>query len=181
MKHDDIFEKKHKKRNFKTTFIVILIALLIVAAIVFWPSAENQNSTDEVNEAQNNENVEEVKVYDEVILEETIEFNEFPFKITQELESKTNYEVYFRTDKEIQFVVYSEDRYNEWQETGYHTISKASTKLGSECCDTSRTFKVGINENEGGNYYFVFDDSKLPDKENLPTEGKLVITKKTDI
>jgi hypothetical protein len=122
-----------------------------------------------------------IETTNEVILNTDIIFEEFPFVLEQELDSRTRYSVYFETDKQIQFVVYSEERFNQWQDSEFHTISKASTKLGSVCCDTERTFNVGINEGEGGIYYFVFDDVNLPDKENLPSKGKLTIIKTANI
>lgn len=104
---------------------------------------------------------------------EDISFAEFPTAKAATLE-KGRYSIYFETDYPIQFVVYSEQRYNQWKEEGAHTISKATTKSGSSCCAESGTFTVDINEGEQGTYYFVFDNSRVS---NNPTTGKIIVTK----
>ncbi|MFH1064085.1 MAG: hypothetical protein V1729_03325 [Candidatus Woesearchaeota archaeon] len=117
----------------------------------------------------------------EVILEEKIPFTEFPLAKKIDLAERTRYDIYFETNHPIKFVVYSEKRYSEWLETGYHTMSKVTTKSGPKCCDTSMSTSIDINIGEGGTYYLVFDASDLKMADPKPTEGIIRITKMSEI
>lgn len=105
----------------------------------------------------------------------------FPFVKKLDLEEGARYTVYFESDRQIQFVVYSEFHYNKWKETGFHSIAKATTQSGPRCCETSGSFKFDVNSGEGGTFYLVFDDKKIPDKSQLPGKGKLIVTKNENI
>ena len=104
-----------------------------------------------------------------------MESGDFPVVKITELEAGARYSVYFETDKQIQFVAYNERFYNMWLETGSHTIAKATTNSVSSCCETSGSFTFDVNDDEGGNFYFVFDGAQIPDKSQLPKNGKLVV------
>ncbi len=104
-------------------------------------------------------------------------FTEFPTVKTTEL-AVGRYEIHFETDSNIQFVVYSQERYEQWKETGAHTISKATTQQGTSCCTSSRTFTVDVNQGEEGLYYLVFDATKVSSQ---PTVGQITITDIGDI
>jgi hypothetical protein len=186
MKHDDIFNKESKRSMKKYVWISLLIIVAIGLFLIF----SNNNSDDETELNVNTQDSETTinqtgivatQAYNQVVIDKEITFDEFPYILSEELDSKMKYEITFETDNQIQFVVYSEERYNQWLDTKIHTTSKATTKSGSICCDTKRTFNVDINEGEGGLYYFVFDNSNLPDDADLPTTGKLTVTKKTNI
>lgn len=177
-----------RKRTSMRLFIgFVVVVMLLSGCLQQEATTEDEKSRQgEVAEVQEAEEEAEVQVdtrqnYNDVIYNEEINFEEFPTAITMDLEEKTEYSVYFEADKQIQFVVYSEQRYNEWKETGAHTISKATTKSGPDCCATSGTFNIDINAGEAGTYYFVFDDSRLPNKENLPEKGKLIVTRVSNI
>lgn len=117
----------------------------------------------------------------EVIFEEEFEFEEYPKAFLQKMDEKARYEIYFEADEEIQFIVYSKERYDQWKETGMHTLSKVNTKTSEGCCKINGTYKIDINIGEGGTYYFVFDDSLMEPKTLLPSTGKLKITKLSGI
>ena len=111
------------------------------------------------------------------IFNEEFSLSEFPAVKTASFEIG-RYRVFFETDYTIQFVMYSEQRYNEWKLTGMHTISKITTKEGTSCCRDSGNYVIDINDGEAGEYYFVFDASKTSGK---PTKGKIVVEKISDL
>jgi hypothetical protein len=77
--------------------------------------------------------------------------------------------------------MYSEKRYNEWKSTGTHTMSKITTKSGSNCCSAGGTYTVDMNKGEGGDYYFVYDGSDIANPENLPKTGSLIVVQLSTI
>ena len=87
----------------------------------------------------------------------------------------------YKEDGPIQFIVYSEERYNSWVTTGKHTISKANTNRGTECCQKTGSFNIDINNGEGGKYYLIFDDKKLGRYDARPTKGHLQVIKTSNI
>ncbi|MBD3260056.1 hypothetical protein GF371_05530 [Candidatus Woesearchaeota archaeon] len=106
---------------------------------------------------------------------------DFPIVKTAELEAGARYNVYFETGKQIQFVVYNQRFYDMWKEKGTHTIAKATTNSVSKCCQKSGSFNFDVNVDEGGTFYFVFDGAQIPDKSQLPKNGKLVVRKNENI
>ena len=118
---------------------------------------------------------------DNEVFHEEFSFIIFPRVSTIELEEGSKYSVYFEVDSPIQFVVYSEKRYNEWRQSGTHTISKATTKSGPDCCATSSSFSIEINNGEEGRYYLVFDDSGLKLAGKKPSIGILGVAKTGNI
>jgi hypothetical protein len=114
----------------------------------------------------------------EVVLERELAFKDWPTAVSVKLDELVRYRVQFSIDKPAQVVVYSEQRYNQWKETGSHTISKASTKTVDGCCQQEASWTFDVNQGEGGTYYVVFDTSKVTEK---PTTGSLKVTKATTI
>jgi len=95
----------------------------------------------------------------ELVRDEIVELTGFPTIRTVEL-AEGRYRISFEAEKKIRLVLYSQERYNEWQNTGEHTISKLSTQEGVECCADSGSYTVDINEGEAGTYYLIFEDPR---------------------
>lgn len=116
----------------------------------------------------------------EQVYEEEIMLDSFPKEKSLMLEEGMKYLITFEADKDIQFIIYAEEKYNEWKQTGYHTTAKYNTK-GKTCCKMSDSYQIDINNGEAGKYYLVFDDALINDKANLPTKAKITITKTAKI
>ncbi len=144
-------------------------------------TTENETPVAEATPAEKAPPVAPRKSYGEVVFDEQTTLTEFPTTLTTVMEEGMKYNIQFQTDQPIQFVVYSEQRYNEWQNSGAHTISKATTKSGDECCANEGSFTIDINEGEAGKYYIVFDDGKLNDLVERPTTGSVTVTKVSNI
>lgn len=149
---------KRKKQWYIMMSIGVLI-VLVVSVMALWP----KNVSTDVNG---------------VLRSESIRFETFPQVVLVSLEDATEYSVSYSADAPIRFTVYNEQRYNEWKETGRHTLSKASTKSQYECCKSSATFAFEVNDGEGGQYYLVFDDNDLGDGWTRPTQAVVSVTKK---
>jgi len=164
---------RHKK------FILVGVALLIVLLLLVkaWPNiaAKAGASSGATVPAG------PPKVYNQLLQNQTFEFKEFPFAIKQKLDAPARYNIWFETDKPIQFIVYSEQRYNEWLSTKSHTISKVNTQTGGKCCAATGSYNIDINQGEAGTYYLVFDGSAIKEKALLPSSGKIIITKLSGI
>jgi hypothetical protein len=105
----------------------------------------------------------------------------FPLVEKIALQERSRYSVVFETDNKIRFVVYAEDKYNSWINSGQHATSKITTKSGPICCATEGSYSMDINIGEGGDYYFLFDGSDIEFESDLPTKAKLKVTKTGDI
>ncbi len=178
---------------------VILLAMMLLMSLTAGCVMKQGETTEETEttEIEEAEMTEEIQVqekpakkqtpttprksYGEVVFEEEKTLTEFPTALTAKMEAGMKYNINFQTDQPIQFVVYSEERYNEWQNSGAHTISKATTKSGDECCASEGSFTIDINEGEAGKYYLVFDDAKLNDLVERPTTGTITVTKVSNI
>ena len=87
---------------------------------------------------------------------EGIKLTEFPASVKKEF-TQGRYKISFAADSEVRFTMYEENRYQEWQQSGTHTLSKLTTKKGSTCCTKDGEWTIDINNGEEGTYYFVFD------------------------
>lgn len=168
--------KQAKIRGNKNTTIWIVVLVVIIAIIggyYYWNNYKAAPS-EEGTPAASAPTIPETSVAPvaEEVTNEEFTFTEFPFVKTKELD-EGRYSVSFESDNKIRFVVYSEDRYNEWLDSGVHTISKASTAEGVECCAENGDYTIDINEGESGTYYFVFDDEKGLGA----SQGKLIVNK----
>jgi uncharacterized protein YegP (UPF0339 family) len=117
----------------------------------------------------------------EIVVSEDIPLKDFPVVKTHALQEGVRYRVELKTDKPIQFVLYNEAHYNAWKQSGEHGIAKINSNSPAGCCTADGSWPIDINKGEGGNYYFVFDASKIADTSALPTTGKLVVTKVSTI
>jgi hypothetical protein len=115
---------------------------------------------------------------EEIFNEEFDTENEvFPFVKKIALEARTRYNIVFAADKEIRFVVYAENKYRTWQDKGFHVTSKITTNSADGCCSTGGSYNMDINEGEGGDYYFLFDESDIEFETDFPTKVKIKVTK----
>jgi hypothetical protein len=121
------------------------------------------------------------QTYNQQMLDEQLKFTAFPLVREVTLEEGMKYSVYFETDSPIRFVVYNEARYNDWKQSGQHTMSKATTNSADGCCGTDGNFAIDINRGEVGKYYLVFDASDLKLADPRPSQGIVRVTKTSNI
>lgn len=141
------------------TWLIGLAILLALLGGYLWMTYSQGTTEGEPTLQAQNEPQTAVTSVSELVKEEVVELTNFPTVRTVEL-PEGRYQISFESDKKIKLVLYSQERYNEWQNTGEHTISKLSTQEGVECCAASGSYTVDINEGEAGTYYFIFEDPR---------------------
>lgn len=120
------------------------------------------------------------KQLNEEVVSEDISLTEFPTAKKHSLQEGSRYVVKVTLDTPIQFILYNEARYNAWKSSGEHGTAKINSKTASSCCTADGSWQIDINKGEGGDYYFVFDATKLGDAAR-PTKAHLSVTKVSTI
>jgi hypothetical protein len=94
-----------------------------------------------------------------------------------EIRSDGKYRINFKADSISQFVLYREFFFDKWKSSREHSISKATTKNGKDCCADSGSFVFDVNTGETGTYYVVFDDARLAPESARPQTAHVTVSK----
>jgi len=153
MENENI-EKKKSSRWLVAIPIVVILVVLGIYVYYFWLSNMPFNTntvTTTIPATTSPPNNIDYTGQGTVLINET--FTEFPHVIQKEFSEGLRIGVMFQSDRPIKFYMYDKQHYEQYQ-TGYYGSNKATT---GRTPATQGSYRVDINNGEGGLYYFVFE------------------------